>query len=128
MGVLIAKLCISSIFFCAAFGQTRYFAKHLEAMTAHGIPGNRISLCLAIFLEIFAAVLLFVPRYTSWAAFILALFTSAVTAAFYGRWFDGKEFWLEKAIQTTKNAAIVGGLIAVFALDSTRPAFFSFFG
>jgi len=127
MGMLIAKLCLSSIFFCAAFGQTRYFAKHLEVIATHGIPGNRLSLCLAIVLEIFAAVLLFVPRYTSWAAFTLALFTSAVTAVFYGRWFDGKEFWLEKAIQTNKNAAIVGGLIAVIALDPTRPAFFSFF-
>jgi uncharacterized membrane protein YphA (DoxX/SURF4 family) len=127
MGLLIAKLCISSIFFCAAFGQTRYFAKHLEIMAAHGIPGKHLSLRLAILLEILAAALLFVPRYVSWAAFTLALFTSVVTVAFYGRWFDGKEFWLEKAIQTTKNAAIVGGLIAVIALDPTRPALLSFF-
>jgi len=126
MGMLIAKLGLSSIFFCAAFGQIRYFAKHLEIMAAHGVPGNRLGLGLAIVLELFAAALLFVPRYTTWGAFTLALFTSAVTVLFYGRWFDGKEFWLEKAIQTTKNAAIVGGLIAVIAVDPARPAFFRF--
>jgi uncharacterized membrane protein YphA (DoxX/SURF4 family) len=69
-----------------------------------------------------------VPRYTAWGAFALALFTATVTVLFYGRWFDGKEFWLEKAIQTTKNAAIVGGLIAVIAVDPARPAFFRFLG
>jgi uncharacterized membrane protein YphA (DoxX/SURF4 family) len=128
MGILIAKLCLATIFFCGAFGQTRYFARHLEAIAAHGIPGKRVSLCLAILFEIFAAALLFVPRYASWAALALALFTVFVTAAFYGRWFDGKEFWLEKAIQTTKNAAIVGGLIAVITLDPARPAFLAFLG
>lgn len=106
---LLARVLLAQVFFLAGIGKLGAgYAATQGYMAAMGVPGFLLPLVIA--LEIGGGLALALGVKARWVALLLAGFSVASALLFH--WEPGNS---QQMIQLTKNLAMAGGLLMVFA-------------
>jgi putative oxidoreductase len=109
----ISRLLMSLIFLVSGIQKLLHFSQTQAAVAQHGLPMAKFCAAGAIFIEIVGGLALVLGLRTKSAALILAFFLVPVTLVFHGQISDPSTL-----SQFLKNAAIIGGLLMVFAFGA----------
>ena len=113
--MLLARLCLCSIFLISAFFKITNYEATVTYMTQHGLPMVPILFFGATLTEILGGLSLLFGCKVRWGAFLLLLYLVPTTLIFHAFWNVPDA---EKQIQQwmfLKNLAIFGGLLYVLA-------------
>ena len=109
----ISRLLISLIFLVSGFQKLLHFAQTEAVIAQHGLPMAKFCAAGAIFIEIVGGLALVLGLRTKKAALIVAIYLVPTTLIFHGHISDPAML-----TQFLKNAAIIGGLLMVFAFGA----------
>jgi putative oxidoreductase len=104
---------MSLIFLVGGFQKLLHFAQTQTAIAGHGLPMAKFCAAGAIFIEIVGGLALVLGLRTKSAALILAIYLVPTTIIFHGHISDPAML-----TQFLKNAAIIGGLLMIFAFGA----------
>jgi putative oxidoreductase len=109
----LSRLLISLIFLVSGFQKLLHFSQIQAAIAQHGLPMAKFCAAGAIFIEIVGGLALVLGMRAKTAALIVAIYLVPTTLVFHGRISDPAML-----TQLLKNAAIIGGLLMVFAFGA----------
>jgi putative oxidoreductase len=109
----LSRLLISLIFLVSGFQKLLHFSQIQAAIAQHGLPMAKFCAAGAIFIEIVGGLALVLGLRTKAAALIMALYLVPATLIFHGQISDPAML-----TQLLKNAAIIGGLLMLFAFGA----------
>jgi putative oxidoreductase len=109
----LSRLLISLIFLVSGFQKLLHFSQTQAAIVQHGLPMAKFCAAGAIFIEIVGGLALVLGMRAKTAALIVAIYLVPTTLVFHGRISDPAML-----TQLLKNAAIIGGLLMVFAFGA----------
>ncbi len=112
---LVGRALLAAIFIYAGIGKIGGYEGTAGYMQSFGIPGALLPAVIA--LELGGGLLLLAGAFSRFAALALAIFTIAAGVIFHGNTADQMQWLL-----LTKNVAIAGGLLMVFAHGPGRYA------
>lgn len=113
---LIGRILLSFIFLYDAYDSIFYFKATKAKMTAYGLTWNQNLLLVgAIFLLILGGTLVLIGYRARFGAILLLLYWVPVTFIVHSFWNDPEPERRLQAILFTKNLAIIGGLLMVWA-------------
>ena len=113
---LLARVLLAQVFFLAGIGKLGAgYAATQGYLAAMGVPGFLLPLVIA--LEIGGGLALALGVKARWVALLLAGFSVASALLFH--WEPGNS---QQMIQLTKNLAMAGGLLMVFAHGAGTPS------
>jgi putative oxidoreductase len=118
---LLARLCISAIFFYEAY-DTIAFAKSTKVlMTSYGITWRQDMLLYGAMVALVLGSFMILLGYRSGlGATLLLLYWVPVTLIVHSFWNDPIELRREHSIHFMKNVAILGGLLSVWVNGSGK--------
>ncbi|MCA9364863.1 MAG: DoxX family protein [Candidatus Moranbacteria bacterium] len=105
---IIAKVFLALLFLMSGIGKITNFSQTATGMEAVGVPLPKISLVIAIILELGGVALLLTKKHAKIGAWMLILFT-VLASLFYHLDFTDKM----QTIALLKNLAVIGGLLLV---------------
>jgi putative oxidoreductase len=113
----LGRLLLSLIFVASAGAKLSDWQGPAKMMADKGLPAVDVLLSIAIALELFGGVLVFVGWYTRFGALALLAFLVPVTLIMHNFWtLDEGPQRMEQMINFMKNVSISGGLLMVLAL------------
>ncbi len=113
---LLGRILLSFIFLYDAYDSIFYFEATKAKMTAYGLTWNQNFLLVgAIFLLILGGMMVLVGYRARFGAILLLLYWIPVTFIVHSFWNDPELERRLQAILFTKNLAIIGGLLMVWA-------------
>lgn len=112
-GMLLARVCLSTIFIFAGVGKFLDYQGTEQYMLAKGMVLTPFFLISAAILEVVAGFLLLIGYQTRLAAGALALFLIPTTFIFHSFWDIPVELQNLQMIMFLKNLAIFGGLLSI---------------
>lgn len=119
----VARCLLASIFLISGVRKVLAFSAVSGMMAGKGFPMPDAFLVLTILVEIGGGLMLVANWHARWAALALAAFTLAAGVIFHGFWHvrDAPPPQFNNELNHfLKNVAIVGGLLVVAALPSSR--------
>jgi putative oxidoreductase len=111
----IGRALLGALFLISGIGKIFGFAGVAGWMASSGLPFASLLLVLTIAIEVIGGLLLVIGWQSRWAALALAVFLVPVTAIFHGFWSADDAHFQEQLTAFLKNAAILGGMLLVFA-------------
>lgn len=115
--LLIARICLSAIFFKSGFDKVFDFAGTQQYMASVGIPLPGLLLPPTILIELLGGLSVLLGYKTRWGAIALIIFLIPTTLIFHTNFAQRMQ-----VIQFFKNLGLIGGLLV---LASTEPGRFS---
>lgn len=112
---LIGRVLLSLIFILSGISKITAFGGVAQMMAARGVPASRLALAAVLVIEIAAGLMLLTGMGARLAALVLFLYLIPVTLVMHGYWRYPAEQRQGQQTQMLKNAAIMGGLLYVFA-------------
>jgi putative oxidoreductase len=109
----LSRLLISPIFLVAGVQKLLHFSQTQAYIAQSGLPMAKFCAAGAIFIEIVGGLALVLGLRTKPVALIMALYLVPTTLIFHGHISDPAML-----TQLLKNAAIIGGLLMVFAFGA----------
>ena len=113
---LIGRILLALIFIKSGWGKIGGWEGTAGYMASKGLPMVPVLLALTIAIELGGGILLAIGWKARWAALVIALFLVPVTVVFHAFWGIPPEQVMNQTNHFFKNAAIVGGMLMVFAL------------
>ncbi len=126
----VARICLVAMFPFSALDKLWHWRASLEQTESSGLPGGKIMLVAAIFIEAITPVMIVSGWHDRFGAFVLAGFC-IVTAFLYHPFWKGPDFFSpgndskarDHFWQFLKNFGLVGGLLlVVFAGTLIEPS------
>lgn len=118
---LIARICISVIFFFEAYDSIQAFKHTKEIMTNYGITWQQDFLLTgSIILLVVGGILILIGYRTSLGVILLLAYLIPVTLIAHAWWNVPEEMRRIESIIFMKNLAIIGGLLMLFVNGSGR--------
>lgn len=112
---LLARLCLSAIFFWAGIQKAFSHSQTVEQMTGVGIPHAKYLYYATVLVEVGGSLMLALGARARIAALVLAAFLVPVTYFFHTNFAEPRQ------VQAfLHNLAIVGGLLAIVAFGPGR--------
>jgi putative oxidoreductase len=109
----ISRLLVSLIFLVGGFQKLLHFSQTQAVIAQHGLPMVKFCAAGATFLEIVGGLALVFGIKTKPAALVLAIYLIPTTLVFHGHIGDPAML-----TQFLKNAAIIGGLLMIWAFGA----------
>jgi len=123
LGMLIGRICLSTIFILAGVGKFMDPAGTSAYMAAKGMTMVPFFLYAAALVEICGGLSLLLGFKARWGGLLLLLFLIPVTYIFHDFWNSDPAGKQEQMIMFLKNLAIFGGLFYVFSTGAGPLAF-----
>lgn len=120
LAALIGRALLAVLFVPAGFSKIGEFAGTAGYMASKGMPAVEVLLVLTIIIELGGGLALLVGWKARWAALALAGFTLLAALIFHNYWALPAAEQMMQQIMFTKNVAIAGGLLLIFALGPGR--------
>jgi len=120
IAALAGRVLIAVMFVGAGVGKITGYADTAGYMTSEGLPIVGVLLPLTILLEVGGGIALIAGWKTRWFALALAAFTVMASLLFHNFWAMSGEAVMTNTLFFTKNVAIIGGLLTVFAFGPGR--------
>ncbi|MDB5874800.1 MAG: DoxX family protein [Ramlibacter sp.] len=117
---LIGRLLVAYMFVPSGFGKIAGFAGVAGYIASKGVPLPEVCAAIAIAAELGLGLLLLAGWQARWAALGLAIFVAVITPIFHNYWALAGAQQLVQKQAFDKNAAIVGGLLALVAFGAGR--------
>lgn len=119
---LAGRIGLALLFLWSGYTKIAYTAPNVGYMQAYGMPAAEILIWPAALVEVIAGAMMLFGWNARWAALALIVFTVPATFIFHAYWGVPADQVLNQQIHFMKNAAILGGLLSVFAQGSGRYA------
>lgn len=107
-GLLISRILVVFIFLHAGINKVRNFADAIGYMQHYNVPFSKISLVLAIVIEVGLAILIILGFKARYSAIVMMLYLVVITIIFHNIIKDPQQM-----INFLKNIAILGGLLSI---------------
>jgi putative oxidoreductase len=121
IGDLVGRILLSFIFLYDAYDSIFYFKSTKDKMTSYGLTWQQDLLLVgAIFLLILGGTLVLIGYRARFGAVLLLLYWIPVTFIVHSFWNDPEPERRLQALLFTKNLAIIGGLLMVWANGTGR--------
>jgi putative oxidoreductase len=124
---LLGRILISVIFIVSGIEKIVAFSMFAGYVAAAHLPLPKISLAIAIVIELLGGLAILTGLYTRFTAWILFLYLIPTTLLFHNFWAYQGAARMESQINFEKNLAIMGGLLFVakfgagaFSFDAPR--------
>jgi putative oxidoreductase len=117
---LVGRILIAYFFIPSGFGKLMNFAGTVGYISSNGVPLPEVCAALAIAVELGLGLLLLVGWQARWVALGMALFVLVITPIFHHYWSVPAAQMAAQKLNFTKNAAILGGLLAFAAFGAGR--------
>jgi putative oxidoreductase len=114
--LLVARFLLASLFLWSGIGQAQGYDETAIFLARHGVIGGLLP--IAIFVEMAGAVLLIAGWRTRWVCLTLAGFCVVTALLFHANFGDRAQMF-----HFLKNAAIAGGLLALYVSGPGRLSF-----
>jgi putative oxidoreductase len=114
--LLVARFLLGSLFLWSGIGQVQGYDETAIFLTRHGVIGGLLP--VAIFIELAGAVLIIAGYRTRWVCLVLAGFCVVTALLFHANFADRAQMF-----HFLKNAAIAGGLLALYVSGPGRLSF-----
>ncbi|KAF7963563.1 hypothetical protein AWV80_08345 [Cupriavidus sp. UYMU48A] len=111
---------LGAIFLISGILKIGGFAGTAAWMTSAGLPLASLLLVLTIVIEIGGGLTLITGWNSRWGALTLALFLVPITLIFHGFWSADAANFQNQLNHFLKNVSILGGMLTVFALESSH--------
>ena len=118
---LLARICLSMIFFFEAWDSLYYFEKTKHTMSVYGLHSNQDFLLIsAIILLILGALLVLMGYYANVGALLLLIYYVPVTFIVFSFWNDPPEVVRVQTLNFMRNIGVCGGLLLLMVNRSGR--------
>ena len=107
-GLLVSRILIVFIFLHAGINKIRNFADTIGYMQHFHVPFIKVSLVLAILVEVGLAILIILGFKARYSAIVMMLYLAVITIIFHNIVKDPPQM-----INFLKNIAILGGLLSI---------------
>jgi putative oxidoreductase len=114
--LLVSRCLVAALFLWSGIGQVTGYDETAIFMTRHGVIGNLLP--IAVFIELTGAVLLVVGYRMRFTCLALAGFCVVTALLFHANFADKTQMF-----HFLKNAAIAGGLLALYVSGPGRLSF-----
>lgn len=114
--LLVSRCLVAAVFLWSGIGQVTGYDETAIFMTRHGLIGNLLP--IAVFIELAGAVLLVVGYRIRFTCLALAGFCVVTALLFHANFTDKAQMF-----HFLKNAAIAGGLLALYVSGPGRLSF-----
>jgi putative oxidoreductase len=114
--LLVARCLVAALFLWSGIGQVTGYDETAIYMTRHGLIGTLLP--IAVFVELSGAILLVVGYRTRFTCLALAGFCVVTALLFHANFTDKTQMF-----HFLKNAAIAGGLLALYVTGPGRLSF-----
>ncbi|QYY32774.1 MULTISPECIES: DoxX family protein [Cupriavidus] len=116
----VGRALIGSLFLISGLMKMSSFAGYSAWIASAELPMPSLLLVLAMTIEIAGGLTLISGWNAKWGALLLAVFLVPTTLIFHGFWrADLADSW-NQFNHILKNVAILGGMLVVFAIESSR--------
>jgi putative oxidoreductase len=106
--LLLARICLSAIFFWSGFNKLMNPGGTVQQMASQGVPLAELLIVPTIAIELLGALSLLLGFKSRWGAIALIVFMVPTTLIFHTNFADRIQL-----IQFLKNLAIIGGLLTM---------------
>ncbi|WP_421654464.1 DoxX family protein [Leptothermofonsia sp. ETS-13] len=110
--LLIARICLSAIFFKSGFDKIVGYEGTLQFMASAGLPFPGLLLPPTILIELLGGLSVLLGYKTEWGAIALLVFLIPTTLIFHTNFAERMQ-----QIQFLKNLAIIGGLLMLIGTE-----------
>src|SRR5690349_14011770 len=114
--LLVARFLLGSLFLWSGIGQVQGYDETAIFLARNGVIGGLLP--IAIFVELAGAVLIVAGYRTRWTCLVLAGFCVVTALLFHANFSDRAQMF-----HFLKNAAIAGGLLALYVSGPGRLSF-----
>lgn len=118
--MLVARVAMSVIFLVGGFAKLANTAGTIEHMQSVGIPAPHVLVYIAAYAEIFGGLALLTGFLARVGAIGLVVYLVITTLSFHAFWNYAGEEAVRQSTQFTKNLAVIGGLLLLFAVGPGR--------
>jgi putative oxidoreductase len=118
----VSRVTIASLFFCAFIGKATAYGLMVNLSTQAGIPLAVYLMPVVMALELGGGLLLLLNRYVWAVSLALCAYLIIVTPFFHFDWSEAAGGF-RQVVDVFKNLAIIGGLLALYNMDASRPGF-----
>jgi putative oxidoreductase len=116
----VGRALLGSLFLVSGLLKMGSFAGYSAWIASAELPMPSLLLVLAMTIEIVGGITLISGWNAKWGALLLAVFLVPTTLIFHGFWrADLADSW-NQLNHILKNVAILGGMLVVFAIESSR--------
>lgn len=116
----VGRALLGSLFLISGLMKMSSFAGYSAWIASAELPMPSLLLVLAMAIEIMGGISLISGWNARWGALLLAVFLVPTTLIFHGFWrADLADSW-NQFNHILKNVAILGGMLVVFAIESSR--------
>ena len=124
---LIGRILISIIFILGGMSKIAAFAMYRGFVAAAHLPLPKISLAIAIVIELLGGLAILAGLYTRFTAWVVFLYLIPTTILFHNFWAFQGAARIDNLVNFQKNLAIMGGLLVLatfgagaYSVDSAR--------
>jgi putative oxidoreductase len=124
---LIGRFLMSLVFILAGIAKIGAFSMYTGYVTAAHLPLPKISLAIAIAIELLGGLAILAGLYTRFTAWVVFLYLIPTTIMFHNFWTLDGAARIDSLIHFEKNLAIMGGLLILatfgagaYSVDSAR--------
>ena len=121
----LARFFSCGIWFLSGLYKLTHFQATSEDMTRRGIPSSSLFLVITIALELAGSLLMFANLKVWLVALAWIAFIIIATPIYHGRFVEQGTIVFPEFVQFSKNLSLIGGLLALIALDPARPVWLS---
>jgi putative oxidoreductase len=114
--LLVARCLLAALFLWSGIGQVQGYDETAIYLARHGVIGGLLP--IAVFIELAGAVLIIAGYRTRWVCLVLAGFCVVTALLFHSNFADRAQVF-----HFLKNAAIAGGLLALYVTGPGRLSF-----
>ncbi len=114
--LLVARCLLAALFLWSGIGQIQGYDETAIYLARHGVIGSLLP--VAVFIELAGAVLIIAGYRTRWVCLVLAGFCVVTALLFHSNFADRAQVF-----HVLKNAAIAGGLLALYVTGPGRLSF-----
>jgi len=123
----LARYLTCGIWLLAGLYKLTHFRATTQDMASRGIPFQAPFLALTLTLELAGSALLFGNLLVWLVALLWIGFIIVATPVYHGRFIVEGRIFFPEFVQFGKNLSLVGGLLALLALDPAKPAWLTAF-
>ena len=117
----LARFLSCGIWLLAGLYKLTHFKHTTQDMSRRRIPYASFFLIITLLLELVGTASVFTSNYVWLVAILWIIFMIIATPIYHGKFIQEKKIFFPEFVQFSKNISLVGGLIALAALDPALP-------
>ncbi len=119
----IACVLSAGIWIAGGMFKVTHLDRMVEVIRRHRMPFPRLGFWIAVTIELGGSTLVLLQQYVWAVASMWIVFLLIITPVWHGRMIEAGVVDFSQLVNFSKNVSIIGGLIALIALDPRKPDF-----